>query len=113
MNSDSNENHVTRFSRSRVPSQPSLSTYGNVVTSSSEVGMILPSVMVSSGNSSYTVMEVPYGVKSLKELSSLFVVVISSGNSLTILVLITYKLCNITVGLLGTTFRGFSDIEGN
>ncbi|KAK4855894.1 hypothetical protein QYF36_012050 [Acer negundo] len=66
MNSDSNENHVTRFSQSRVPSQPSLSTYGNVVTFSSEVGMILPPVMVSSGNSSYTVMEVPYGVKSLK-----------------------------------------------
>ncbi|KAK0608657.1 hypothetical protein LWI29_033931 [Acer saccharum] len=93
--------------------------------------------MVSFGNSSCTVMAIPSGAKSSKipggnlspqvfgalsytdilkaELSSLFVllVVISSGNSLTILVLITYKLCNITVGLLGTTFRGFSDIEGN
>ncbi|KAK0592775.1 hypothetical protein LWI29_025138 [Acer saccharum] len=73
MNSDFHESHVALFSQSRVPSQPSLSTSGDVVTSSGDVvtssgvvGTIPAPVMLLFGNSSCTVMVVPSGAKSSK-----------------------------------------------
>ncbi|KAK3193022.1 hypothetical protein Dsin_024332 [Dipteronia sinensis] len=49
-----------------VSSQPSLSTSGDVMTSCGVVGTIPAPAMVSSGNSSCTVMVVPSGAKSSK-----------------------------------------------
>ena len=47
-------------------SQPSLSTSNDVETSSGVVGMIPAPFMVSSGNSSCTIMVIPYEAKSSK-----------------------------------------------
>ena len=66
MNSDFHESHATLFSQSRVPSQPSLSTSSDVVTSSGVVGTIPTLVLVSSGNSSCTFRVIPSGAKSSK-----------------------------------------------
>ncbi|KAK1581649.1 hypothetical protein Q3G72_007689 [Acer saccharum] len=69
MNSDFHESHTALFSRSKVPSQPSMSTSGDVVTSSGVVGMIPAPFMVSSGNSSCVVMVIPSRAKSSKVLN--------------------------------------------